>query len=77
MAGRRGGRRSEANLPGAQAFGHSISAATDYLASLGAPAYSFYRVQPNGTLVPIRELRADVTLFNLLAVPASKRDRLA
>ncbi len=66
----------EANLPGAQAFGLSMSASTDFLAALAAPRYSFYWVQPHGTLVPIRELRPDVTLFNLLAVPAARRDRL-
>ena len=46
------------------------------VAQLAAPAYAFFWVQPQGTLVPIRELRSDVQLFNLVAVPQSKRDRV-
>ena len=67
----------EANLPGARAFGFSIAASMEFLARLQAPGYSFFWVQPQGTLVPVRELRPDVELFNLVAVPASKRERIA
>jgi FkbM family methyltransferase len=67
----------EANLAGARAFGFSISASTEFLARLRAPAYSFFWVQPQGTLVPVRELRSDVGLFNLVAVPELKRDRVS
>src|SRR5438132_1625942 len=66
----------EANLPGARAFGVSIAASMEFLARLQAPGYSFFWVQPQGTLVPVRELRPDVELFNLVAVPASKRERI-
>ena len=67
----------EANLPGARAFGCSIAASTEFLAQLPAPSYSFFWVQPHGTLVPVRELRPDVELFNLVAVPEAKRDRVS
>jgi FkbM family methyltransferase len=66
----------EANAAAARAFGLTIFAATDFLASLSAAAYSFFWVQPGGTLVPIREPASDVFLFNLLAVPRSKRHRV-
>jgi FkbM family methyltransferase len=66
----------EASLPSAKAFGISISASTEFLAQLTAPSYAFYWVQPHGTLVPVRELRPDVELFNLVAIPKVKSARL-
>ena len=66
----------EANLPGARAFGFSIAASTEFLAQLRAPGYSFFWIQPQGTLRPVRELQPGVELFNLVAVPASKRERV-
>jgi hypothetical protein len=66
----------EANLASARAFGGSVSASTDFLRRLAAAAFCFYWVQPQGTLVPISDLRSDVEFFNLVAVPAAKRDNL-
>jgi hypothetical protein len=50
----------EANLAAAHAFGCSVSASTDFLRRLTAAAYCFYWVQPEGTLVPFRDLAKNV-----------------
>ncbi|MEO5897055.1 MAG: FkbM family methyltransferase [Vicinamibacterales bacterium] len=66
----------EANALSARAFGDSVSSATEWLASLDAPRYRFFHVQPQGTLVPIEpHLHTRDDNFNLLAVP-SGRNRL-
>jgi FkbM family methyltransferase len=62
----------EANRPAAAAFGIDASASTEFLEGLNVPRYSFYWIQPGGTLVPVDTLRADVNLFNLVAIPASR-----
>jgi FkbM family methyltransferase len=66
----------EANYPGAQAFGLSITASTDFLRSLPEPGYSIFRVQPQGGLVPVDAHWPGEHWMNLLAVPALRRDRL-
>ncbi len=66
----------EANRAGAEAFGCSIAAATEFLTSLRAPAYSIFWVRPGGNLAPVAGLPSDVDLFNLLAVPAARRGRV-
>ena len=68
----------EANTHCARGFGDSISAATEWLAALTAPAYRFFEVQPGGTLGPVLPpLPSSVIAANLVAVPASRMDRLA
>ncbi len=66
----------EANRWGAAAYGLAISAATDFLTSLPEPRFSFYLVRPSAALVPVRDVWPDAGLFNLVAVPASKVDRI-
>ena len=66
----------EANLAAARAFGCSVSASTDFLRRLASAAFSFYWVQPQGMLVPFRELPEHVEFFNLVAVPATKRGQV-
>jgi len=64
----------EANARSARAFSESMSAATEWLAALAQPGYSFFHVQPRGTLVPVPPtLTAAHDHFNLLAVPAARR----
>jgi len=64
----------EANGPAARAFGTAVSASTEYLRGLSAPAFSFFWVQPGGALVPIdAALQPGVDLFNLVAIPAHRR----
>jgi hypothetical protein len=62
----------EANLRSAAAFGDAISAATDWLAGLRAPAYSIFHVQPDGRLVPLDRFTADCDHYNLVAVPRAR-----
>ena len=66
----------EANLAAARAFGCTVSASTDFLRRLAAAAFCFYWVQPEGALRPFRELPQQVEFFNLVAVPAARRDQL-
>src|SRR5439155_592698 len=54
----------EANLPGAHAFGFSIAASTEFLAQLPAPGYSFFWIQPQGTLRPVPDLQPGCELLN-------------
>src|SRR5262245_39928187 len=68
----------EANIHCAGGFGDAVSAATEWLAALTRPAYRFFHVQPGATLVPVPpQLHTRNSAFNLLAVPASRVDRLA
>jgi FkbM family methyltransferase len=67
----------EANTFCARGFGDSVSAATEWLAALARPAYRFFHVQPGATLVPVPpQLHTRDDAFNLLAVPASRIQRL-
>jgi FkbM family methyltransferase len=67
----------EANGPATAAFGGGLEAATAFLASLPAPRYSIFWVRPGGRLQPLGAFPPGVTLLNLVAVPASKLDRVA
>ena len=66
----------EANLRSAAAFGDAISAATDLLVGLRAPAYSIFHVQPDGRLVPLDRFTADCDHYNLVAVPRARASRI-
>ena len=71
----------EANQEAASGFGLSISAATDFLRSLTRANYSIFRAQANALLTPIAEVAASDhprvgDHFNLVAIPASRLDRL-
>jgi FkbM family methyltransferase len=67
----------EANTHCAHGFGDSVTAATEWLAALTRPAYRFFHVQPEATLVPVPpQLHTRDAAFNLLAVPASRMERL-
>lgn len=65
----------EANLHNARGFDVSVSAAKTYLTSLAIPSFRFFEVGRAGSLGPA--LRADWEHVNLLAVPASKTERIA
>lgn len=67
----------EANAPAAAAFGQALGAATEFLESLPAPRYSIFWVRPSGQLEALRAFPPGVALLNLVAVPASKLDRVA
>lgn len=66
----------EADARSTAAFGLEMAAATRILRGLTRAAYSIYWVQPNATLQAIDLPAAPCEHFNLLAVPASRRDRL-
>ncbi len=68
----------EANEPASEAFGWALDAATHVLASLPAACYSFFWVRPGGELerLDLTAFPAGVALLNLVAVPASKLNRL-
>jgi FkbM family methyltransferase len=67
----------EANTLCARGFGDTVSAATEWLSALSQPAYRFFHVQPGATLVPVPpQLHTRDLAFNLLAVPASRVERL-
>jgi FkbM family methyltransferase len=61
----------EANLRSAVAFGAAISAATDLLRALRAPAYSIFHVL-DGRLRPLGRFTADCDHYNLVAVPRAR-----
>jgi FkbM family methyltransferase len=65
----------EANFWSARAFGLETGAATTYLCSLGRPRYQVFHVLGD-RLVPVPPLDPGCNHFNLVAVPASRRDRL-
>jgi FkbM family methyltransferase len=84
----RGGRRTldrpvapillyEANARAAQAFGTRLGDATQFLASLRGARYAFFWVRPGGRLEPLVDFPGGVELLNLVAVPASKLDRVS
>jgi FkbM family methyltransferase len=58
----------------AHAFGYESSSAADLLESLSEPGYRFFKVEEDGTLATIGTERPD--WFNILAVPASRMDRI-
>jgi hypothetical protein len=67
----------EANTLCARGFGDSVSAATEWLSTLRHPGYRFFHVQPGATLVPVPpQLHTRDASFNLVAVPASRIERL-
>jgi FkbM family methyltransferase len=66
----------EANKFSAAAFGQPVSAGTDFLRGLISAAYSIFHVQPRGTLHLHETFRDDFDLYNLMAVPRSRVDRL-
>jgi FkbM family methyltransferase len=67
----------EANSRSARAFGHDVSTATELLRALRGPRYAFYHVQDGPRLVPLSAFDPGCDHFNLVAVPASRRARLA
>jgi FkbM family methyltransferase len=66
----------EADARSARAFGNDVAAATRFLLSLRAPAYSIFWVRKGG-LAPIEAPGGKRQHFNLVAVPASRMDRIA
>lgn len=66
----------EANSRAAMAFGNSLSAATDFLRSLGQADYTIFHVQPQGELHQLISFRPDCDHYNLVAVPRSRWNRL-
>lgn len=66
----------EANEAASAAFGDSLAASTAFLTSLSRPRYSIYWVRPGGALQPLEAFPSNVSLLNLVAVPAAERHRL-
>ena len=66
----------EADARSARAFGNHVAAATRFLLSLRAPNYSIFWVRKRG-LAPIEAPGGKREHFNLVAVPAARRDRIA
>ena len=63
----------EVNVWGARNFGAGVADATDFLAGLDEPRYSFFRVAAGGALERVERVDADYA--NVLAVPQSKLSR--
>jgi len=63
----------EANVNCARGFGQHLRNATDFLAALPSPAYSFFELEADGTLQHIDSPRSDHA--NILAVPAARMGR--
>jgi FkbM family methyltransferase len=62
----------EANELSVRAFGLRISAATDFLLSLGRAEYAIRHVQAGARLQPVATLDPSCGHFNLVAIPASR-----
>lgn len=67
----------EANGPSARAFGVGIAAATDLLRSFTRADFRFFHIRTGGELRPMPTFDTGCQYFNLVAVPASRLDRLA
>jgi FkbM family methyltransferase len=67
----------EANRLSARAFGAAVSTGTHMLRRCYCANYRFFHVQPAGELRPIDAFDPGCEHFNLLAVPASRLDRLS
>jgi FkbM family methyltransferase len=66
----------EANAGASAAFGNRLDDSTRFLATLTSARYAFSWVRPGGRLEPLHGFPSDVALLNLVAVPASKLDRV-
>ncbi|MFN2502105.1 MAG: FkbM family methyltransferase [Pyrinomonadaceae bacterium] len=64
----------EANINCSKGYGRSILSAYDFLASLGAPAYSFFLLKADAKLEPISGIAFDHG--NILAVPSARMDEM-
>jgi FkbM family methyltransferase len=62
----------EVNKDASLGFGYGVSGAKDFLASLKAPRYEFFKVQREGQLSRLKEANS---FMNVLAVPQSKIER--
>jgi FkbM family methyltransferase len=67
----------EANESAARGFGLRVSAATDFLLDLSRADYAIFNMQRDAVLQPIATLTPSCGHFNLIAIPASRLDRVA
>jgi hypothetical protein len=66
----------ERNRKATQAFGFSVSAASEFLLQLPRPDYALYQIEAGGALVTTTPDAPYSKVSNLLAVPRTRLERV-